>query len=449
MIARGREIRLRYLIALLLLWSPNRSEAAPVCESLFQASGAVASPNKLLRAVSQPKTLSLRDEYEYLLWRHRAGYNPSKIKGDLPRIVELAETILKGHSVEFERSKVDVENHLDLPILLIKPSAQSSSSLNQLAAQLNMSNFGLKIVYNPFTLLQYSGDAYFSPTENTIGIPHSMVISGTPDLSFQHELIHANHYANRIKGRDSVFYGVMRLLEGRTLIRENSEVYQKMMTLEEVHTVSHAAVEHVKSLREQIDRINESNEQERFEAIRRDDFKKQFMEYFSVLRTGALVSLQARTIMDHAIDSLKRNSSTLEVSPEAISPAGSSKSRSILNAKLKFTFSESVGSSAGRQGEANQGEQKTVELDIPIVTDADAEIFKTQGQDALRNRLLMRLESLRLKSELIRESFETVKNSIPVNVADVIEFEEIDLKKLNLANDRLMRVLSVEIDSVK
>lgn len=118
--------------------------------------------------------------------------------------------------------------------LLILPTGLHA--WNRMAAELKDSHFDLKLVYMPSELSRGMSvaSALFDPTHNIIGISNKMVETLAIDESFEHEMVHANEFAERARGRMNGLHMTSQLVKGSRMSERSHDVYVRFMSFEEM-----------------------------------------------------------------------------------------------------------------------------------------------------------------------------------------------------------------------
>lgn len=370
--------------------------------------------------------LNPKEEFEYLTWRHRGASRPEAIKRDIPRILDLAEQLLREQNVYTQRSQLEADDRSMIPVLVITPLDQPSNSLNQLADQLNRSHFGLKIVYNPQTLLHFSGEAYFSPKHNLLGIPHRMIITGRPDRSFQHELLHAGHHGQRLRGVDSLFFGIAKLLEGPNFAPENPQLYSRYMTLEEINTHASGLLSLAKEIEQSI-----AISKQRSGSFHEDAaFREAISALDNQILTAHLITLQSIRFLEAALGELRKTSPQLHLSEVNSSPTAPLPSvRYSVLAKIIFEIPVPASARLGQND--SHSAKRRAELEIPLVTPRHRKAYLERDVEGLKRELYHRLDSLLTKVKELHSYYSSAMTIIPKNFADIIEFEQLDATYLS------------------
>lgn len=434
-------------ILILAIQQIKANEATPTfrCAQVLGNSGTafentVNTPlNRVILTKSGPKTttplaMAPKEEFEYLSWRHRSGQRPEKIKQDLPRIIELAEQLLKDQGVLTERKLIEMETFGSLLTLIVIGKPNSDHPLEQKAYQLSETHPDLKVVYNPFINLHRGSEAYFSPKYYQLGIPHQMIPEAKPNLAFEHEWIHAGHFIQRQKGTDSIFFGTMNLLEGSSFISENHQFYHKFMTFEELNTTSYTAMENAKHLLKIVQQLRSENEV----ILENESFRELTEEIDSELRMLSAVSMQTTKIVNAALLALERSNTQVNFSESSAMTLPRQTQRQIVTAQFKFEFFEGIQT---RSTPLSQN-RRLVELNIPLVTERHHDAYRKQNFAALKNDLKSRLTILQAKAQQLNTIVGAMEGQIPRNFADVIEFDQINIVSLEQKLDPLVEALS-------
>jgi hypothetical protein len=130
------------------------------------------------------------------------------------------------------------EEPLKKEILMILPK-KNGSEINRLAFVMK-EKLKLTLIYDPF-LLDSGMEAFFTPKNLEIGLPHLAILSGQPTIAVYHEIRHASMLSKFKKGQPTLFEGHV-IAAG---LDENVDhLYDEFLSFQEVSTYFQDAIYH-------------------------------------------------------------------------------------------------------------------------------------------------------------------------------------------------------------